>query len=137
MGVVKILKALSEIPLDKRSKDVQNAIEQGAEYILLHHIHKKSHDLSRVSKPGWLRFGFPLMYQTDVLETLGILTKLGYKDKRMEEAIALVISNMGRWKLSCSLNGKFQVDIEEKGKPSKWITLNALHILKKSGGNHA
>jgi hypothetical protein len=133
MGVVKALKALSGIPSNKKSKDVKNTIEKGAEYMLKHHIHKRSHDLSRVSKSSWLRFGFPLMYQTDVLEILGILTKLGYKDKRMQEAVDLVVSkqdNQGRWKLERTFNGRFQVNIEQKGKPSKWITLNALRALK-------
>jgi hypothetical protein len=133
MGVVKSLKALAEIPPEKRPKDVINTIEKGVEYILKHHIHKRSHDLSRVSKPSWLRFGFPLMYQTDVLEILGILTKLGRKDKRMHEATDLVISkqdDQGRWKLERTFNGRFQANIEQKGKPSKWITLNALRALK-------
>jgi hypothetical protein len=133
MGVVKALKALSEIPPNKRSKDVTKTIEKGVEHMLKHHIHKRSHELSRVSKPGWLRFGFPLMWQTDVLEILGILTKLGYKDKRMQEAVDLVVSkqdDQGRWKLENTFNGRFQVDIEQKGKPSKWITLNALKALK-------
>ena len=77
MGVVKALKALAAIPVHKRSDDVKSTIDAAAEYLLIHHIHKRSHDLSRVSKPGWLRFGFPLMYQTDILEILGILTALG------------------------------------------------------------
>lgn len=134
MGVVKALKALAEIPTAKRSKGVKNTIEKGVEYMLKHHIHKRSHDLSRVSKPSWLRFGFPLMYQTDVLEILGILTRLGYEDKRMQEAVDLVISkqdDQGRWKLERTFNGRFQVNIERKGSPSKWITLNALRVLKR------
>lgn len=134
MGVVKALKALTELPADKRSKEVMKTIEKGVEYMLIHHIHKRSHDLSRVSKPGWLRFGFPLMYQTDVLEILGILTKIGYRDKRMQEAIDLVTAKQdkeGRWKLESTFNGRFQTNIEQKGKPSKWITLNALKMLKR------
>ncbi|OGD46157.1 nitrogen fixation protein NifH [Candidatus Bathyarchaeota archaeon RBG_16_48_13] len=134
MGAVKALKALAEIPADKRSKDVINTIGRGAEHMLEHHIHKRSHDLSRVSKPGWRRFSFPLMYQTDVLEILGILTRLGYKDKRMQEAIDLVISKQdeqGRWRMEDTFNGRFQVEIEQKGKPSKWITLKALEVLKR------
>jgi len=134
MGVVKALKALAEIPFEKRSKDAKNTIEKGAEYILKHHVHKRSHDLSHVSKPEWLKFGFPLMWNTDVLEILGILTKLGYKDERMQEAIDLVISkqdDQGRWKLESTFNGRFQVNIEKKDKPSKWITLNALRVLKR------
>jgi len=134
MGVVKALKALSEIPPDERSEDVNRTLLEGVEYMLIHHVHKRSHDLSKVSKPGWRRFGFPLMYQTDVLEILGILTQLGYRDERMQEAVDLVVSKQdasGRWKLANTFNGRFQVDIEEKGEPSKWITLNALRALKR------
>lgn len=133
MGVVKALKALSEIPLSKRSSEVQHTINQGTEYLLKHHIHKRSHNLSKTSKPGWLRFGFPLMYGTDILEILGILTKLGCRDKRMQEAVDVVVSKQdssGIWKLANTFNGRFQVDVEEKGRPSKWITLNALRVLK-------
>jgi hypothetical protein len=134
MGVVKSVKALSEIPAGKRSEDVTKTLELGAEYILKHHIHKRSHDLSHVSKPGWLRFGFPLMYQDDMLEILGILTKLGYRDERMQEALDLVVSKQdkcGRWTLENTFNGRFQTNIEQKEQPSKWITLNALTVLKR------
>ena len=134
MGVVKALKALAAIPADKRSGDVKSTIEAAAEYLLIHHIHKRSHDLSRVSKPSWLKFSFPLMYQTDALEILGILTTLGYRDERMQEAVDLVISKQdddGRWSLERTFNGRFQTNIEQKGKPSKWITLNALKVLKR------
>jgi hypothetical protein len=138
MGAVKTFKALSEIPENQRSADVKNMIEKGAEYILKHHIYKRSHDLNHVAKPGWLKFGFPLMYQTDALEILGILTKFGYKDERMQEAINVLISkqdDQGRWKLENTFNGRFQVNIEQKGKPSKWITLNVLRVLKRFMSN--
>jgi hypothetical protein len=117
--------------------DVNKTIERGSEYVLQHRIHKKSHNLSQVSKPGWLHFGFPLMYQTDALEILGILTNLGFRDNRMQEAVDLVVSKQdeqGRWELENTFNGKFQVSIEQKGKPSKWITLNALRVLKRFYG---
>jgi hypothetical protein len=133
MGAVKALKALAEVPPDKRSKEVEATIKNGVEHMLRHHIYKRSHDLSQVSKPGWLRFGFPLMYQTDALEILGILTKLGYKDERMQETVDLVVSKQdaqGRWKLESTFNGRFQVNIERKSELSKWITLNALKALK-------
>jgi hypothetical protein len=134
MGAVKTLKALAEIPEQKRSVAMKQTVEKGAEYLLLHHVFKSSHNLNRVPKPGWLKFGFPLMYQTDVLEILGILTQLGYKDERMQEAIDVVISkqdNKGRWLLENTFNGRYQVNIEQKGKPSKWITLHALRVLKQ------
>ncbi|OQA93990.1 MAG: hypothetical protein BWY25_03039 [Chloroflexi bacterium ADurb.Bin222] len=133
MGVVKALKALAEIPPALRSGDVKRSIAEGAEFILKHHIHKRSHALTQVSRPGWLRFGFPLMYQTDALEILGLLIRLGFRDERMQEAVDVVIAKQdtsGRWALASTFNGQFQVDVEEKGKPSKWITLNALRALK-------
>lgn len=137
MGVVKSLKALAEITSDMRTSEIKAVIKNGAEYLLAHRIFKKSHDLKKVSKPGWLKLGFPLMYQDDILEILGILTKLDYKDVRMNEALEILISKQddsGKWKLESTFNGKFQVDIEQKGKPSKWITLNALRVLRRFYG---
>jgi len=134
MGVVKSLKALSEIPEEKRTKDVLKTIENGVEYLLKHHIYKRSHDLSEVSKPSWLQLSFPHMYQTDILEILDILIKLGYKDNRMQDAIDILISKQnkdGTWNLERTFNGRFITNIETKGKPSKWITLNAVRVLKR------
>jgi hypothetical protein len=133
MGVVKSLKALSAIPLSKRNKAVKVTIGNGCEYVLKHHIHKKSHNLTQTSKPGWLKLQFPLMYQTDVLEIVGILLDLGIRDKRMDEAMTVIIAKQGengKWNMETTFNGRYQVNIESKGKPSKWITLRALKVIK-------
>lgn len=64
---------------------------------------------------------------------MGILTGLGYRDERMQDAVDLVLSKQdasGRWKLENTFNGRFQTNIERKGEPSKWITLKALTALK-------
>lgn len=135
MGVVKSLKALSAIPGDKRSDAVNEKIKSMEEYLLVHHIFKRSHDLGSVSKPGWLKFGFPMMYQTDVLEILGILVDLGCHDARMDEALDAVREKQGkdrRWKMENSFNGKMFEDIEAKGMNSKWITMKALNILLRT-----
>lgn len=132
MGVVKVLKALAEVPPESRSPEVRRTISDGVEYVLKHRIYKKSHDIGSVSKPGWLKFGFPLMYQTDALEVLGILLKLGYKDSRMQDAVDLIKAKRGpsgRWAMENTFNGKFLLGIEGKGS-SKWITLRALKALR-------
>jgi len=137
MGIVKALKALAEIPIDQRNSEVKRTIERGVEYLLKHHIYKKSHDLSKIAKPGWLRLGFPLMYQDDILEILEIFTHLGIQDERMQDAIQILLSKQdeqGKWKLENTFNGRFLVNIERKGEPSKWITMNALKVLKKHYG---
>ncbi len=110
MGAVKALKALAEVPPERRTPAMRRTIAAGAEHLLRHHVHKRSHDLTKVSKPSWLRFGFPLMWQTDVLEILLILTRLGYRDERLREALDLVASRadaQGRWRLQQTLSGRF------------------------------
>ena len=136
MGVVKALKALSAVPEDKRTREINDVIQRSVEFILIHHIYKRSHDLSKKSKPGWLQFGFPLMYQTDILEILDILTSLGIKDVRMDDAIDIVINkqdDMGRWKAENTNNSdRLLIPISQKGVQSKWITLKAMNVLKRN-----
>ncbi|GKY88487.1 hypothetical protein [Sinisalibacter aestuarii] len=135
MGVVKTLKALAEIPQAERSAPMRETIGKAVEFLLIHHIFKRSHDLAKVSKPGWKKFGFPLMYQTDALEILNLLLDLGVDDSRMAEAVALVRGKQGedgRWRMENTYSTL--VAIEEKGAPSKWITLHALHALKRAHG---
>jgi hypothetical protein len=84
-------------------------------------------------KPGWLRFGFPLSYNSDDLEALAALMAVGETMRtEYEPAIALVESTADaqmRWRLRTSFNGKMRADVEAKGEPSKWLTLRALRVL--------
>jgi hypothetical protein len=133
MGAAKALKALAAVPENKRTEKINNKIGEISEYFLKHHIYKKSHDISKIARPGWLKLGFPLMYQTDILELSEILAGLKLKDGRMDDALETIRKkqmNDGRWKLENSFNGKLTVDIEKKGMPSKWITLKALKALE-------
>lgn len=135
MGVVKALKGLSAIPIERRTKEINDTIQKAIEFILLHHIYKRSHNLNRKSKPGWLKFGFPLMYQTDVLEILEILTGLGVKDSRMDDAISIVVEkqdDMGRWKAENTYNSdRLLIPISQVDTQNKWITLRAISVLKR------
>ena len=139
MGAVKALKALAEVPPERRTPATHATISAGAEFLLRHHIHRRSHDLAKVSKPGWKRFGFPLMYQTDVLEILWVLARLDpayLRDERAREALDLVASRadaQGRWRLQQTFNDRFVVPVEAKGEPSRWVTLRALEVLHAAG----
>jgi hypothetical protein len=133
MGVVKSLKALSAIPKAQRSRKTNEAVAEACEYLLAHRIYRQSHHLTKTSKPGWLKLQFPLMYQTDILEITGILADLGVRDRRMQDAIEVIAAKQnqdGTWSLESTFNGRFQVDFEEKGRPSRWITYRALRVLK-------
>jgi hypothetical protein len=95
----------------------------------------------REPEARWTRFGFPLNYNSDILEAMLALATVGtpmsealarplqvIRDKRNVEGP--VLSNVeGVWRLEKSLNGHMWVDVEVKGQPSKWITLFALLVL--------
>ena len=95
----------------------------------------KNKDL--LPKAAWLRFGFPRSYNPDLLEAMLALAELGVKHTRaLDEALDHIEAKRGRdgrWKLDHSLNGKMLASIERKGRPSKWITLRALIVLKHFG----
>lgn len=136
MGGVKVLKALARIPSKNRSSELKRIINQEVEIILENQVfnYLRNPNGSRKAKAGWKRFGFPLFYQSDILEVLDVLTELGIKDERMQESINLVLESrnkLGSWDLKNTFNGKMLCDIERKNAPSKWITLRALRVLHR------
>jgi hypothetical protein len=136
MGGVKTLRSLSTIPPEKRSKKIEAVITREVENVLENGVYRylRNPNGSRKDKAGWKRFGFPLFYQSDVLEVLDTLTRLGVRDERMEDAVSLVEGargSDGRWLLKHSFNGKMWVDVDVKKNPSKWITLRATRALNR------
>jgi hypothetical protein len=91
------------------------------------------------AKPSrsWFKFGFPVFYVTDVLQTAEALAEAGYgRDQRLKGTYDLILSKrdrVGRWKMEYSYAGKTWSDVEERGQPSKWVTLRAMRLLKKAG----
>jgi hypothetical protein len=91
----------------------------------------------RVPKSSWTRFGFPLSYNSDILEAM---LALAIADAPMSEALRRPLQVVhdkqtagGVWLMQKSLNGRMWADVEVKGEPSKWITLFALIILDHFG----
>jgi hypothetical protein len=88
----------------------------------------------REAKKGWLKFGFPLGYNSDVLEAVYALALAGVPVSReLERPLGVIKERMrpdGTWAMENSLNGKMLVDVEKKGAPSKWLTYRALHVLE-------
>jgi len=139
-GAVKALLAFSAVPPGERNSDVKSAIEEGAEFLLSRNLAVADYPCWERVSSTWQKFCFPTTYSSNVLEALHALSALGYgAQPALRDAIRLVLSKQdwqGRWKMESSLNGKMWVDIEAKGKPSKWVTLQALQTLKKVfGGN--
>jgi len=136
-GAVNVLQAFSQLPQDARTPLIQRAIDIGLEFLLSKDPAVADYPMGYSAKPSrnWFRFGFPLFWVTDVLHNLAVLTSFGYgSDPRLSPAMDLVQGKQdqqGRWRMEHSYNGKTLVDIEEQGKPSKWVTLRALRVLKQ------
>jgi hypothetical protein len=135
-GAAKALKALSAIPPEQRTLPVQRAIEAGVEFLLSRDPAVADYPYTERVSSTWFKFGFPLSYWSDVLESTALLVESGYgSHPRLANALQFILGKQdaqGRWKLENSLKGKMWVDIEKKGKPSKWVTLRALRVLKRS-----
>jgi len=135
-GAVNVLEAFSRLPKPARTPLFQRAIDTGLEFLLSRDPAVADYPMGSGTKPSgnWFRFGFPLFWVADVLQNLTALTSFGYgSDPRLSGAMDLVSAKQdeqGRWKMERTYNGKTLVDIEEKGKPSKWVTLRALRVLK-------
>jgi hypothetical protein len=136
-GAVNVMLAFSRLPQHKRTPLIQRAIDVGLEFLLGRDPAVADYPMGQGTKPSgnWFRFGFPLFWVADVLQNLEVLTSFGHgSDPRLSSAMDLVEGKQdeqGRWRMERSYNGKTLVDIEEKGKPSKWVTLRALSVLRQ------
>lgn len=134
-GANKAMKALIAIPAERRGAlAVQRALTVGVEFLLSRDPAVADYPYTKRVSSTWFKFGFPLTGRSDVLETTAVLVELGYGgDPRLANALQFILSKQdaqGRWKLENALHGKMWADIEQKGKPSKWVTLRALRVLK-------
>jgi hypothetical protein len=93
---------------------------------------------NRRPKQGWLKFGFPLHYNSDIMEAMYSLVLLDVpRSPGLNKPLQIISEKMtkeGTWILEKSLNGKMLADVETKGKPSKWLTYFGHHNLLHFGG---
>lgn len=136
-GATKALHGLSAIPVEQRTEAMQRAIDVGVAFLLSRDPAVADYPYTGRVSSSWHKFGFPLSYQSDMLETTAALVDLGYSgDPRLGHALQFILSKQdqqGRWRMERSLNGKMLVAIEAKGQASKWVTLRALRVLKRAG----
>jgi len=88
--------------------------------------------------PRWLEFGFPLRFDSDVLEVLELIAPyIIPEEDRIQSALNLILEKQdshGRWPCEKHPKGggwmKKFIEFEEIGQPSKWVTLHAMKMLK-------
>jgi len=139
------LAAFAVLPAAKRSRRIKRAIERGAEF----YLERELIDDGGPKYYPWFRLHYPVHYYYDVLVGLDAITRLGYGgDRRLGRALDILKAKRtsdGRWPLERihpdpanyawgKHNLRWSVKpfrLEEEGKPSKWITLTALGILRR------
>ncbi len=91
----------------------------------------------RRPKAGWLHFGFPHSYNSDLLEVLLLLGQAGAAlDETIGEGLELVRAARGpdgMWTMAGGLDGKMHGRLDPPGRPSPWITYRALLAFKRFG----
>ena len=136
-----VLEALLEYERQFGSNPVITAARlRGQEYLLERRLFRRRSTGEAIEDrkaPGadWTQFAFPTWWHYDVLRGLEYLCKArAAPDERVAEAIDLVESKRGgdgRWLLDTLYPGKMPVEMgESERKPSRWITLRALRVLK-------
>ena len=142
------LAAFACVPKRKRSPKMARAIEKGAEFYLERELFKEG-----AKYAPWLRLHYPNHYFYDVLLGLDIITELGFSDDpRLRPSLDVLRQKRrrdGTWIVErvhpdLGPGAKIHPDpekikplvIEPPGKPSKWITLKALTVLKRTDEAH-
>jgi hypothetical protein len=134
--------AFASLPASARTGRIENAIARGAEFYLARGLFREGKGYA-----PWLRLHYPNHYYYDVLVGLDFLTRLGYgADRRLKPALQILTEKRqrdGSWlleRIHPDAEGSSaqpymrkvkRFALEAPGKPSKWITLQALRVLKR------
>jgi hypothetical protein len=136
-GAVKAVLALARVPAERRAPAVARALEAGVEFLLSRDPSVADYPMPPGnSKPNgsWFRLGFPSGYVADVLQVLEALCDAGAAgDPRLGPAFDWLLALRGpdgRWTNRYAYQGKLVRNIDRPGKPSQWVTLRALRVLK-------
>jgi hypothetical protein len=134
MGTITPLDAFAETPKKLLNTSMRRAIERGVEFLLMHRLYRSDHHNFKTIREQWLMLTFPQFFY-DVIRGLSVVTKLGYAaDPRIDDALEVIMSKRlasGEWPLERTHSGSMHATIEQKGKPSKWITLEVLRAIKR------
>jgi hypothetical protein len=124
-GIAKALSAFAALPPTSRPEGYTRAVETLADAVLDHEFDLDGRDAR------WLYFGFPLHYQSDLVELVDVLARLDYdfdpRFRRLLESVTEAQTAEGRW---IKRYGTRALQVEERGQPSKWVTIRALRAVK-------
>lgn len=133
-GATKVLLALGKIPPKKQTPQIQRAIDLAVDFFFSIEPTTAAWPYHEKINSTWWQFGFPVFYNTDLLQVAEALVKVGYgADPRLASTLELIRSKCcedGFWKLEHDYRNKTWGNYGKKGQPNKWVTLRALRVLR-------
>jgi hypothetical protein len=136
-GAAKAVLALARIPAERRSPEVERALDAGVEFLLSVDPATARYPMGwGNTKPSgsWFKLGFPSGYVADVLQVMEAVGEAGHAgDPRLQHAVEWLLAQQdgdGRWRNRYPYTGKMHLDIDRGGGPSRWVTLRAARVLK-------
>ena len=114
--------------------EVTSSRKRGEEYLLQRALYRRL-STGEIANPEFLAFAFPPRYHYDVLRALDYFRAAGSEpDARIAGAVAFVQSKRlagGQWLLDARYDEALALSLNESlNKPSRWITLRALRVLR-------
>ena len=138
-GLVRTFWGLAAIPVEKRTSEINAAIQAGLKFLFVKNsVVESNYPLPEGAKrhPLWGKISFPLFYQSDILHVLRTLSDLNQISLlQAQPAIQWLQSRQnssGRLKGSNPFHSRTWPIIAEREDNDRWVTLYALEILNKA-----
>ncbi|MGD8465992.1 MAG: hypothetical protein PVI09_19200 [Anaerolineae bacterium] len=123
-----------------RLAELQEAAEQGREFLLQHRLFRSDRTGQIIDK-RMLMLSYPSRWRYDILRALDYFQVAGIPyDPRMQDALDVLMKKRrkdNRWPVQAKHPGQTHFDMEKTGGPSRWNTLRALRVLRHFGGSDA
>jgi hypothetical protein len=139
-GVVRTLWGLAAIPKARRTPDIDQAIQQGIEFLLdSFRLSEANYPIPNAGgvNPLWFKLNFPLFYQVDILFTLRVLEALDMLDHPGAQAaldwLAQWRRRNGRWPGSSPFRQRTWHELGDREETERWVSLHAARILRRAG----
>jgi hypothetical protein len=134
-GAARALWGFGQMPADERDDAVQEAIESGVRFLGRFKLREGNYPSEGARHKMWDQLNFPLFYQSDVLFTLRALTDVGQVGARptFRKAVEWLVDRAEsgwRWNGAIPYNSRMWTSLEKRRRPSKWITWQALYVIK-------
>jgi hypothetical protein len=130
-GCVKVMRGMAAMQAEHDDPLIRETVERGVRFLL-------THDLTCDLRPAlvdvpshWLRPGFPLGENSDLLEALLALREVGAAPLPAEAVQAVLEKGdpEGRWLLESALPNTW-ARFGEEGRPNRWVTLRTYEVLR-------